>query len=75
MTKNGEEVRTLGAGDFFGEIALLEDVRRTATVTATTPVRFFVLTRQGFRSLVAHQPGIEEQVRAAAAERSAATED
>lgn len=75
VTKNGEEVRTLGAGDFFGEIALLEDVRRTATVTATTPVRFFVLTRQGFRSLVAHQPGIEEQVRAAAAERSAATED
>ena len=74
VTKGGEEVRTLGPGDFFGEIALLEDVRRTATVTAKTPLRFFVLTRQGFRGLVAHQPRIEEQVRAAAAERVGATE-
>ena len=75
VTKDGEEIRTLGPGDFFGEIALLKDVRRTATVTATTPVRFFVLTRQGFRSLVAHQPQIEEQVRQAAEERAAVTED
>jgi CRP/FNR family transcriptional regulator, cyclic AMP receptor protein len=73
VTKDGEEVRTLSAGDFFGEIALLEDARRTATVTATTPLRFFVLTRQGFRSLVAHQPEIEQKVREAAAERGGRT--
>ncbi|MGH2996236.1 MAG: cyclic nucleotide-binding domain-containing protein [Gaiellaceae bacterium] len=75
VTKDGEEVRTLSAGDFFGEIALLEDARRTATVTATTPLRFFVLTRQGFRSLVVHQPEIDEKVRAAAAERAGVTDD
>lgn len=75
VTKDGKEIRTLGPSDFFGEIALLQDVRRTATVTAKTPLRFFVLTRQGFRSLVAHQPQIEEQVRQAAEERAGARED
>jgi CRP-like cAMP-binding protein len=75
VTKDGEEIRTLGPGDFFGEIALLQDVRRTATVMAKTPLRFFVLTRQGFRSLVSHQPQIEEQVRQAAEERAGAKDD
>ena len=75
VSKDGEEIRTLGPGDFFGEIALLQDVRRTATVMAKTPLRFFVLTRQGFRSLVSHQPQIEEQVRQAAEERAGAKDD
>jgi CRP/FNR family transcriptional regulator, cyclic AMP receptor protein len=69
VTKDGVEIRTLGPGDFFGEIALLEDTPRTATVTAQTPLRFFVLTRQAFRSLLAHQPEIEEKVLAALEER------
>jgi CRP/FNR family transcriptional regulator, cyclic AMP receptor protein len=69
VTKDGSEVRTLGPGEFFGEIALLEDTPRTATVTATTPLRFFVLTRQAFRSMLANQPEIEEKVVAALEER------
>jgi CRP-like cAMP-binding protein len=69
VTKGGEEIRTLGPGDFFGEIALLEDTPRTATVTAKTPLRFFVLTRQAFRSLLAQQPGLEDKVMAALEER------
>jgi CRP/FNR family transcriptional regulator, cyclic AMP receptor protein len=69
VAKDGEEVRTLGPGEFFGEIALLEDTPRTATVTAMTPLRFFVLTRQAFRSMLAHQPGIEEKVVTALQER------
>jgi CRP/FNR family transcriptional regulator, cyclic AMP receptor protein len=75
VTKDGQEIRRLGPGDFFGEIALLQDVRRTATVTAATQLRFFVLTRQGFRSLFAHQPEIEAQVRKAAEERAGSTAD
>lgn len=69
VVKDGEEIRALGPGDFFGEIALLEDTPRTATVTAKTPLRFFVLTRQAFRSLLAQQPELEDKVMAALEER------
>ena len=62
VTKDGEEIRTLSGGDFFGEIGLIENVRRTATVTAKTPVRYFVLTRRSFRALLDRQPEIEGKV-------------
>jgi CRP/FNR family transcriptional regulator, cyclic AMP receptor protein len=70
VTRDGKEIRRMGPGDFFGEIALVwEPARRTATVTAVTPLRFFVLTRQSFRSLLEHQPEIEQKVMAALEER------
>ena len=70
VTQDGNEIRRLGPGDFFGEIALIYDnARRTATVTASSPLRFFVLTRQSFRSLLEHQPEIEEKVMAALEDR------
>jgi CRP/FNR family transcriptional regulator, cyclic AMP receptor protein len=75
VTKGGPEMRRLSGGDFFGEIALIsEEARRTATVTAITPLRFFVLTRQAFRGLLAHHPDIEEKVLEALEERVRATE-
>ena len=75
VSKDGQEIRRLGPGDFFGEIALVWDSpRRTATVTAATPLRFFVLTRQSFRSLISHQPEIEKKVLEAVEERVNATE-
>jgi CRP-like cAMP-binding protein len=74
VTKDGNEIRRLGPGEFFGEIALIEDRPRTATVTAATPLRFFVLTRQSFRSLLAHQPELEQKVNAALQERLGTTE-
>ncbi|MGH3041917.1 MAG: cyclic nucleotide-binding domain-containing protein [Gaiellaceae bacterium] len=75
VTKAGEEVRKLGSGDFFGEIALIWDSpRRTATVTSAAPVRFFVLTRQAFRGLIARHPDIEEKVLEQLEERVRATE-
>jgi CRP-like cAMP-binding protein len=73
--KGGQEIRRLSSGDFFGEIALIWDSpRRTATVTAATPLRFFVLTRQSFRSLIGHQPEIEKKVLEAVEERVNTTE-
>lgn len=74
VTKDGSEIRTMGEGDFFGEISLLEDRPRTATVTAKTPLRFFVLTRQNFRTLLAQQPELEEKVTRALEERLRSSE-
>jgi CRP/FNR family cyclic AMP-dependent transcriptional regulator len=75
VSKDGQEVRRLSAGDFFGEMALIWDSpRRTATVTATTPLRFFVLTRQSFRSLIDRHPEIERKVLEAIEERVRTTE-
>ena len=62
VRQNGKRIATCKAGDFFGEIALIEQVPRTATVTAKTPIRFFVITSQAFFRLLDEQPGIERQV-------------
>jgi CRP-like cAMP-binding protein/Zn-dependent protease len=53
VTIDGELKHTIGPGRFFGEIALLLDVPRTATVTARTPARVFRLDRAGFDALLA----------------------
>ena len=62
VTSKGKRVATRGDGDFVGEIALLEDTKRTATVTAKTPLRLFVLTRQDFRRLIDQNPAVERKV-------------
>jgi len=52
VSQNGTPIRTMGPGSHFGEIALLLDVPRTATVRAITPVRAFRLGREGFDRLI-----------------------
>jgi CRP-like cAMP-binding protein len=69
VTKGGSRLRTLGDGEFFGEIGLFEDVPRTATVTAVTPLRFFVLTRQSFWGMVDSMPQVERKILRALARR------
>ncbi len=71
VTKNGQSINKLGAGDFFGEIALVSDTPRTATVTATTPVRALVITDRSFRRLLDESPEIQRKVLVALAERLA----
>src|SRR3954462_11548706 len=58
VTKDGKPLAQRGGGEFFGEIALVQGAPRMATVTATTPLRFFVLTRQAFRHLMKDNPGV-----------------
>lgn len=69
VARNGRGVATLGAGDFVGEISLLEPTPRTATVTAQTPLRFFVLTPKDFQQMLDENPGIERKVLRALARR------
>jgi len=52
VTVNGQQKRTLGPGDYFGEIALIADMPRTATITADTPLRCWGLAPWDFRPLV-----------------------
>jgi CRP-like cAMP-binding protein len=67
---DGNVVKTLVAGDFFGEIGLLVADRRTATVVATTPMRLIVLTAAQFRAIEGQMPAVAAQIRAAIEERS-----
>jgi len=52
VTVGGEERRRLGAGDYFGEVALLNETARTATIKADTDLRCYGLTSWEFRPLV-----------------------
>jgi CRP-like cAMP-binding protein len=62
VTINGIEVRDLAAGDFFGELALLGDGQRTATVTTVSPSRVLVLFGTEFRRLQQEYPEIAAQI-------------
>lgn len=69
VTRNGKRLATRSAGEFVGEIALLTTSRRTATVTATTPLRCFVLTGRDFRRVLDENRAVERKVMQALAER------
>jgi CRP/FNR family transcriptional regulator, cyclic AMP receptor protein len=69
VKKGSRRVNTLGPGDFFGEIALVTQRPRTATVVTTAPVRALVITDRSFRSLLEHQPAIQGKVMSALAAR------
>ncbi|HEU5216795.1 MAG TPA: cyclic nucleotide-binding domain-containing protein, partial [Gaiellaceae bacterium] len=62
VSVDGTEVRTLEAGDFFGELAILGDGRRTATVTTAAPCRVLVLFGTEFRRLEQEYPELAAQI-------------
>jgi hypothetical protein len=61
---DGAPVRTIGAGGSFGEIALLRQIPRTASVTAVTPVELLALDRHHFVETVTGQPAAAEAAEA-----------
>jgi CRP-like cAMP-binding protein len=69
VTRDGKQVATVRGGDFFGEISLLERVVRTATVTAVTPMRFFVVSDWAFNGVLETDPSVEHKVLRALARR------
>ena len=64
VTAGGATIAELGPGDFFGEIALLEGIRRTASVTATSRARLLAMSAQEFDGLRQAHPGIAAEVEA-----------
>jgi cAMP-dependent protein kinase regulator/CRP/FNR family cyclic AMP-dependent transcriptional regulator/cGMP-dependent protein kinase 2 len=60
----------LGPGDFFGEMGVVSDRRRNATVVATSPVTVIVMTAQAFRQTAREMPEVADKIRDAIAERN-----
>jgi CRP-like cAMP-binding protein len=56
VTVDGEERAVLNPGDYFGEIALLHEIPRTATVTAETDLRCWTMSAWEFRPFVEAHP-------------------
>ena len=71
VTKKEKKIADLGAGDWFGEIALLTDAPRTATVKATSPVDVLVITDRRFRNVVETMPSIALKILSSIGERLA----
>jgi len=58
VKREGRTVRTLGPGDYFGELALVREIPRTATVMAKEPTTCLALTRWDFKGILDANPQI-----------------
>jgi CRP-like cAMP-binding protein len=73
VRKGSRRVATLGPGDFAGEIALLTNAPRTATVRTTSAATVLRVTTKGFSDLLATSPTIQRKINKALADRVAPT--
>ncbi|MBF6554588.1 MAG: cyclic nucleotide-binding domain-containing protein [Acidimicrobiales bacterium] len=69
VTRNGKRVATLGPGDHFGELALLDRRPRSASVTSETDLDVLVLSQRQFNGLLQSVPSIGRKMLAAMANR------
>ena len=73
-TLRGRRLASLGPGDFFGEMSLLEHAPRAATVIAETDMQVFVLDARGFSHLLERSPAVGARMLAGLARRLRAVE-
>jgi CRP/FNR family cyclic AMP-dependent transcriptional regulator len=71
VKKGEQQINTMREGDFFGEIALVTKMPRTASVTATSDVRVLVINEPDFAALIKRSPEVARGVAEALAERVA----
>lgn len=69
VSVDGRKRATLGAGDFFGEMSLIDQGPRTATVTAETPMALYVLDVREFAGLLDASPSVTRKIMRALAAR------
>lgn len=74
VRKQGRKVKPKGGTEFLGEIALLSDTPRTATVVAATDVRALVIDERSFDALMRRSPSLQLKVLRGLAERVAPDE-
>jgi CRP/FNR family cyclic AMP-dependent transcriptional regulator len=72
VVHHDEHLADLGPGEFFGEIAIVEQKRRTATVIAKTPVKAIVMHRREFDAMRNELPTVAARIEGAIRERSTA---
>ena len=69
VSRHGQDIATLGPGQFFGDLALLDHAPRNATVTAATPLELVVLGQREFSGLIDEVPGFAHKLLAGLAGR------
>lgn len=69
VVKDGQKLAELGNGDFLGEMALLEDLPRSATVVTTAPTRLLEMHRRDFSSVLDNAPHLARKMLATLAHR------
>jgi CRP-like cAMP-binding protein len=69
VRRKSRKIASMRDGGFVGEMSLVMDKPRNATVTAEGPVRALVITDRAFKRLLEHSPGIQLKVMRALAER------
>ncbi|MCU0260970.1 MAG: cyclic nucleotide-binding domain-containing protein [Ilumatobacteraceae bacterium] len=75
IVKDGVTVAVIGPGDYFGEVALLDSITRTASVVARTDLVLEVLDRRGFHTLLDDLPRLSRSLLSGLAHRLAELEE
>ncbi len=75
VTRDGTELATLGAGQWFGEQALLDNYRRSATVTAVSATKTLAVMRSDFLAEVRANPDMAVEILAVLSRRLREVED
>jgi CRP-like cAMP-binding protein len=72
VTHDGKHLADLGPGDFFGEMALLEEQRRMASVVTTSEATVIVMHARNFRAMEEAMPEVAARIKAVMVERQKA---